>query len=51
MFDEGIEYDRTEIIEWFEGFETELRERIMDVSCGRKPNRTECWTIKEILGE
>lgn len=37
--------------EWFENFEKELRERILDLSCGRKPNRTEYWTIKEILGE
>jgi len=36
---------------WFEGFEKQLRERILDISCGRKPNRTECWTIKEILGD
>ena len=35
----------SKVVEWFEGFEAELRERIL--KCGW----TECTIIKEILGE
>ena len=47
MFDEGIEYDRAEIIEWFEGFEKELRELMHD----KKRYGRMYVEIKGILGE